>query len=88
MYYIEKIHFVFKLLKNIYFYNEIKYDLFMSHRKRYTFIQKLGRCIRYNLSAFFSLIFSPYKFSLFSWWEIFGIILFFAVTITMLILSS
>jgi len=60
----------------------------MNQKRKYTITQKFGRCIRYNLSAFFSLIFSPDKFRLFSWWEILGLLLFFTVTITMLVLSS
>lgn len=48
---------------------------------------RVVRCVRYNLSALFSLIFSPEKFRLFSWWEILGLIIFLIVTGTMLALS-
>ncbi len=66
----------------------MKHKLIVNRRKKYTITQKFGRCIRYNLSVFFSVVFSPDKFRLFSWWEILSLLFFFAVTITMLVLSS
>lgn len=57
-------------------------------KKNITFASKVERTIRYNFSCLISLLFCPEKFYLLKWYEIILIVIFFTVTITMLVLSN